>query len=98
MPKVRTAEESRTYKRLYRARRAAQTAVAGADSPVRPSVEPVVRPPIRRFVTGETVEHAMARPRVVVDPKFPSGFHYLPGDRAIGRMMQGARDAILTRP
>ena len=107
MSKRRTTVEMRDYQRTRREGLRVPTG-AIAEPPVRPVVAPIphvpepsvepVRPPIRRFVTGETVERAMARPRVVVDPRFPSGFHHLPGDHVIGQMTQSGRDAILTRP
>lgn len=76
--------------------------VAPAPTPppvVDPTVEPApaVKPGNRRFVTGETIEHALARHREVVDPRFPSGFHYLPGDDWVARMTQARRDEILGR-
>ncbi len=112
MPKQRTAVEMRDYQRRRRERLRVPAGVIAVDEPParpvvdpnlhvpEPSVEPAPAGPrrVHRFVTGETLGHAVSRPRVVLDQKFPSGFHYLAGDHAPGRMTQGARDAILTRP
>ena len=100
MPKTRTTDEMRDYQRAYRARQAAQAAVVVPPAPVAevPLADTAPRQTgNRRFVSGETIEHAVARPREVVDPRFPSGFHYLPGDGLIANMTQARRDAILAR-